>query len=330
MNEPDSITIEGIFASPRSTLFDGVPFGREWTYRGMHNALLAWTKTTCIDVEAPHSRCNWTAPGKAAVTPPSLPVVPPVMPVARVLPAVLPAAATVPTAAAMRRRRAILATGLSIGGFGIIGWLVVAHTPTSHVTTSVQVVSGTTAGDSVRPSIPAPGDIEQSHNRLAAATPTANVPQTVPPASPERIAGVTSSSTTPLSQHDATRTEAGANSAGSREKFRSERLVVARATSGPAIRKSAVAPAPRVVARVAPSLDPEDATSHFSMSTMLEESIEIFDDARRQTASTTQPAAAYANPSRGSGSDWTTRLAHQRLTDAPDAFTRSSFKDEAR
>ncbi|MEQ5844087.1 hypothetical protein N0A02_32000 [Paraburkholderia acidicola] len=326
MNEPDSITIEGIFAHPRSTLFDGIPFGREWTYRGMHNALIAWTKTTCIDVEAPHIRCDWTPPGNAEVTPPSLPVVPPVIPGAPVL----LTAATVPTAAAMRRRRAIFATGLSISGFGIIGWLIVAHTPTSHVTTSVHVVSGPTVGDSVRPSIPAPRDIEQSHDRPAATTPTANVPQ----APPERIAGVTSSSAAPLSQHEAIRTEARAKSSGSREKFQNERLAAARSRSWPTIRKPAAAPAPRVVAQAAPPLDPEDAIPPFSMSAVLEEPIEIFDNARHQTAtvsaSTTQPAAAYVNPSREFGSDWTTRLAHQRLTDAPDAFTRSSFKDEAR
>ncbi|KVD00716.1 hypothetical protein [Burkholderia ubonensis] len=115
MNPSPFVPVEGDLAVPRFRPLDGIPLGREWTFRGTSDArsgspYTARTETTCIDVDAPHRACHWTPSSNAKPEP------------------VVVHPRSHPDAAAPARR-AVLASCWTLGALGIIGWLIAAHEP---------------------------------------------------------------------------------------------------------------------------------------------------------------------------------------------------------
>ncbi|KVL09525.1 hypothetical protein [Burkholderia ubonensis] len=115
MNPSPFVPVEGDLAVPRFRPLDGIPFGREWTFRGTSDTrsgspYTARTETTCIDVDAPHRACHWTPSSNAEPEP------------------VVVHPRSHPDAAAPARR-AVLASCWTLGALGIIGWLIAAHEP---------------------------------------------------------------------------------------------------------------------------------------------------------------------------------------------------------
>ncbi|KWH20020.1 hypothetical protein WL97_00720 [Burkholderia ubonensis] len=115
MNPSPFVPVEGDLAVPRFRPLDGIPLGREWTFRGTSDArsgspYTARTETTCIDVNAPHRACHWTPSSNAEPEP------------------VVVHPRSHPDAAAPARR-AVLASCWTLGALGIIGWLIAAHEP---------------------------------------------------------------------------------------------------------------------------------------------------------------------------------------------------------
>ncbi|KWE95021.1 hypothetical protein [Burkholderia ubonensis] len=115
MNPSPFVPVEGDLAVPRFRPLDGIPLGREWTFRGTSDArsgspYTARTETTCIDVDAPHRACHWTPSSNAEPEP------------------VVVHPRSHPDAAAPARR-AVLASCWTLGALGIIGWLIAAHEP---------------------------------------------------------------------------------------------------------------------------------------------------------------------------------------------------------
>ncbi|WP_080494544.1 hypothetical protein [Burkholderia ubonensis] len=115
MNPSPFVPVEGDLAVPRFRPLDGIPLGREWTFRGTSDArsgspYTARTETTCIDVDAPHRACHWMPSSNAKPEP------------------VVVHPRSHPDAAAPARR-AVLASCWTLGALGIIGWLIAAHEP---------------------------------------------------------------------------------------------------------------------------------------------------------------------------------------------------------
>ncbi|KWN12188.1 hypothetical protein [Burkholderia ubonensis] len=296
MNPSPFVPVEGDLAVPRFRPLDGIPLGREWAFRGTSDArsgsaYTARTETTCIDVDAPHRACHWTPSSNANPEP------------------VVVHPRSHPDAAAPARR-AVLASCWTLGALGIIGWLIAAHEPAfdparapGNTQTGVTTISRIT-----QPPKPA----------LAAARVHATEPSVH--AAPEAAA------TRPVITADAAPMNAKAehpvvthSAALPRTRRASERQATARAQPAmPAAHH-------RVAARVQPAPPPAAASALRRTSTTAP--LDDLDNPRTLIAlekalRTEQPAAVRAPQAAAADGDWTSRLSHRRLTDAPDAFTR--------
>ncbi|KUZ81234.1 hypothetical protein WI36_05960 [Burkholderia ubonensis] len=295
MNPSPFVPVEGDLSIPRFRPLDGIPLGREWTFRGTSDArsgsaYTARIETTCIDVDAPHRACHWTPSSDAKPEP--VVVRPRPHPVA-----------------AAPARRAVRASCWTLGALGIIGWLIAAHEPAfdpAQAPGNVQTVP--TAGRVAQPPGPA----------LAAARAPASKPaiHAAPEAAAARpvitadAAPVTAKAEHPVVTHAA---------AIPRTSRASERQATARAQ--PAM----PAALHRVVARVQPAPPPPAASAlrRASTTTPLDE----LDNpqpliALEKALRADQPAALRAPQTAAADGDWTSRLSHRRLTDTPDAFMR--------
>ncbi|AOK58549.1 hypothetical protein [Burkholderia ubonensis] len=296
MNPSPFVPVEGDLAVPRFRPLDGIPLGREWAFRGTSDArsgsaYTARTETTCIDVDAPHRACHWTPSSNANPEP------------------VVVHPRSHPDAAAPARR-AVLASCWTLGALGIIGWLIAAHEPAfdparapGNTQTGVTTISRIT-----QPPKPA----------LAAARVHATEPSVH--AAPEAAA------TRPAITADAAPMNAKAehpvvthSAALPRTRRASERQATARAQPAmPAAHH-------RVAARVQPAPPPAAASALRRTSTTAP--LDDLDNPRTLIAlekalRTEQPAAVRAPQAAAADGDWTSRLSHRRLIDAPDAFTR--------
>ncbi|KVO09856.1 hypothetical protein WK05_21285 [Burkholderia ubonensis] len=294
MNPSPFVPVEGDLAVPRFRPLDGIPLGREWTFRGTSgarsgSAYTARTETTCIDVDAPHRACHWTPSSNAEPEP------------------VVVRPRSHPDAAAPARR-AVRASCWTLGALGIIGWLIAAHEP---------AFDPARAPGNKQTGVTAISRIAQPPEPALAA---ARVPATEPPvhAAPEAAAArpvitadaapMTAKAEHPVVTHAA---------ALPRTRRASERQATARAQPAmPAAHH-------RVAAHVQPAPPPAAASAlrRASMSAPLDD----LDNPRTLIAlekalRTEQPAAVRAPQTAAADGDWTSRLSHRRLTDAPDAF----------
>ncbi|KVN81059.1 hypothetical protein [Burkholderia ubonensis] len=279
MNPSPFVPVEGDLAVPRFRPLDGIPFGREWTFRGTSDTrsgspYTARTETTCIDVDAPHRACHWTPSSNAEPEP------------------VVVHPRSHPDAAAPARR-AVLASCWTLGALGIIGWLIAAHEP---------AFDPARAPGNTQTGVTAISRIAQPPEPALAA---ARVPATEPSV---HAAPMTAKAEHPVVTHAA---------ALPRTRRASERQATARAQPAmPAAHH-------RVAARVQPAPPPAAASAlrRASMSAPLDD----LDNPRTLIAlekalRTEQPAAVRAPQTAAADGDWTSRLSHRRLTDAPDAF----------
>ncbi|KVZ15635.1 hypothetical protein [Burkholderia ubonensis] len=279
MNPSPFVPVEGDLAVPRFRPLDGIPLGREWTFRGTSDArsgsaYTARTETTCIDVDAPHRACHWTPSSNAEPEP------------------VVVRPRSHPDAAAPARR-AVRASCWTLGALGIIGWLIAAHEP---------AFDPARAPGNTQTGVTAISRIAQPPEPALAA---ARVPATEPSV---HAAPMTAKAEHPVVTHAA---------ALPRTRRASERQATARAQPAmPAAHH-------RVAARVQPAPPPAAASAlrRASMSAPLDD----LDNPRTLIAlekalRTEQPAAVRAQQAAAADGDWTSRLSHRRLTDAPDAF----------
>ncbi|KVM55936.1 hypothetical protein WJ58_13855 [Burkholderia ubonensis] len=294
MNPSPFVPVEGDLAVPRFRPLDGIPLGREWTFRGTSDArsgsaYTARTETTCIDVDAPHRACHWTPSSNAKPEP------------------VVVRPRSHPDAAAPARR-AVRASCWTLGALGIIGWLIAAHEP---------------AFDPAR----APGNAQTgvtAISRIAQPPEPALAAARVPATEPSVHAAPEAAAARPVITADAAPMTAKAEhpavthaAALPRTRRASERQATARAQPAmPAAHH-------RVAARVQPAPPPAAASAlrPASMSAPLDD----LDNPRTLIAlekalRTEQPAAVRAPQTAAADGDWTSRLSHRRLTDAPDAF----------
>ncbi|RQS08936.1 hypothetical protein DIE07_16970 [Burkholderia sp. Bp9002] len=302
MNPSPLVPVEGEIALPRFMPLDGIPFGREWTFRsasGAHadNALVARIVTSCIDVAFPHRTCNWL-PLRLQRPPAPRPALPPSHP-----------------ASAGGSRRAMLAACWSVGALGIIGWLVAANAPNSGTDASLRfaqsgaVIVQQPAQPAVHAATPA------SQPASASRTPATPAAIAVRPSPPIAVALQPPAAARPIPTRRAQQlaTAPRPRATGSRAM---PRMQYATATSVPAATRVAahVRPMPQLQ-RAVPPLPAAPAPAP-----------EALDDPRTLIAMAhalraEQPAATPSAP-RPAGFDWTSRLSHRRLTDSPDAFTR--------
>ncbi|AYZ67669.1 hypothetical protein EGY31_32015 [Burkholderia multivorans] len=296
MNPSPFVPVEGDLSIPRFRPLDGIPLGREWTFRGTSDArsgsaYAARTKTTCIDVEAPHRACHWTPSSDAKPEP------------------VVVRPRSHPDAAAPARR-AVRASCWTLGALGIIGGLIAAHEPAFDPARAPgNAQTGVTAVSRVaQPPGPA----------LAAARAPASEPSihAAPEAAAARpVITADAAPVTAKAEHQVV-THAAAIPRTSRA---SERQATARAQ--PAM----PAALHRVVARVQPAPPPAAASAlrRASTTTPLDE----LDNpqpliALEKALRAEHPAAVRAPQTAAADGDWTSRLSHRRLTDTPDAFMR--------
>ncbi|AOJ61947.1 hypothetical protein WJ32_05370 [Burkholderia ubonensis] len=296
MNPSPFVPVEGDLSIPRFRPLDGIPLGREWTFRGTSDtrsgsAYTARTETTCIDVDAPHRACHWTPSIDAKPEP----VV--VMPRSHM-------------DAAAPARRAVLASCWTLGALGIIGWLIAAYEPAFDPARAPgNVQTGVTAVSRVaQPTGPviaaarAPATEPSIHAApKVATTKTVIIADSAP---------MTAKAERPVVTHAATLP---------RTRRASERQATARAQPAmPAAHH-------RVAARVQPAPPPAAASAlrRASTTTPLDE----LDNpqlliALEKALRAEQPAAVRAPQTAAADGDWTSRLSHRRLTDTPDAFMR--------
>ncbi|MGZ2744072.1 hypothetical protein [Burkholderia stagnalis] len=303
MNPSPLVPVEGEIARPRFMPLDGIPFGREWTFRGTSDtraggAFVARIVTSCIDVTFPHRACNWLplrlqrppAPG------PALPLPHP--------------------ASAGGSRRAMLAACWSIGALGIIGWLVAAHAPESGTDASLRFArSGTVIiQQPVQPVVhaAAPASQPATASRTTPATPAAIAARPSPPIA---VAARPPAAARPIpTRHaqqlaTAPQPRATGSRAMPRTQYASPTTVPAATRVAAHVRpmpqlKRALPPLPAAPAPAPEALD--DPRTLIAMAHALR--------AERSAATPSAPPPA--------GFDWTSRLSHRRLTDSPDAFTR--------
>ncbi|WP_431821757.1 hypothetical protein [Burkholderia sp. F1] len=296
MNQSPLVPVEGELAVPRFRPLDGIPLGREWTFRGTSDArsgsaCVARTETSCIDVDAPHRTCHWTPSSDAKPEP----VV--VRPRSH-------------ADAAAPARRAMLASCWTLGALGIIGWLIAAHEPAFDLAS---------APGNVQSSVTAIGRVAQPPGPARAA---ARAPATGPSvhAAPEAAA------TRPVITADAAPKTAKA-----------ERPVVTRAAAIPRTRRASERQAtaraqpamPAAVHRVAAHVQPAapSAAAPALRRTSTTAPLDDLDNpqtliALEKALRAERAAAVPAAQTVAADGDWTLRLSHRRLTDAPDAFTR--------
>lgn len=296
MNPSSLVPVEGKIARPRFMPLDGIPFGREWTFRGASdahadNAPVARIVTSCIDVTLPHRACNWL-PLRLQRPPASGPALP------------LPHPAS-----AGGSRRAMLAACWSVGALGIIGWLVAAHAPQSGTDASSRfarsgaVVVRQPAQPVAHVAAPAPQPATASRTRASPAAIAAR------PSPPIAVAPQPPADTHPVPTRHAQRlaTAPQPRATGSRATPRTQYVTATRAAAHvrpmPQLQR-AVQPLPATPAPAPDTLD--DPRTLIAMA---------------HTLRAEQPTVAPSAPPLA-GFDWTSRLSHRRLTDSPDAFTR--------
>ncbi|KVN93707.1 hypothetical protein WJ70_12560 [Burkholderia ubonensis] len=296
MNPSPFVPVEGDLAVPRFRPLDGIPLGREWTFRGTSDArsgsaYTARTETTCIDVDAPHRACHWTPSSNAKPEP------------------VVVHPRSHPDAAAPARR-AVLASCWTLGALGIIGWLIAAHEPAFD---PARAPGNTQTGVTTISRIAQPPEPALAAARVPATEPSVHAAPEAAAARPvitADAAPMTAKAKHPVVTHAAELP---------RTRRASERQATARAQPAmPAAHH-------RVAARVQPAPPPAAASAlrRASMSAPLDD----LDNPRTLIAlekalRTEQPAAVRAPQTAAADGDWTSRLSHRRLTDAPDAFTR--------
>ncbi|KVO03683.1 hypothetical protein WM34_02610 [Burkholderia ubonensis] len=294
MNPSPFVPVEGDLAVPRFRPLDGIPLGREWTFRGTSDArsgsaYTARTETTCIDVDAPHRACHWTPSSNAKPEP------------------VVVHPRSHPDAAAPARR-AVLASCWTLGALGIIGWLIAAHEPAFD---PARARGNTQTGVTAISRIAQPPEPALAAARVPATEPSVHAaPETAAarPVITADAAPMTAKAEHPVVTHAA---------ALPRTRRASERQATARAQPAmPAAHH-------RVAARVQPAPPPAAASAlrRASMSVPLDD----LDNPRTLIAlekalRTEQPAAVRAPQTAAADGDWTSRLSHRRLTDTPDAF----------
>ncbi|WP_063898391.1 hypothetical protein [Burkholderia stagnalis] len=298
MNPSSLVPVEGEIARPRFTPLDGIPFGREWTFRGASdahadNAPVARIVTSCIDVTFPHRACNWL-PLRLQRPPAPGPALPPPHP-----------------ASAGGSRRAMFAACWSVGALGIIGWLVAAHAPQSstdaslHFARSGAVIVQQPAQPVAHVATPALQPAAASRTPTAiAARPSPSIVVAPHPPAPTR----------PVPTRHAQRPATAPQ----------PRATGARAMPPQYVTARSVPAAARVAAHVRPMPQLQRAVPR--LSAVPAPAPEALDDPRTLIAMaralrTEQPAAT-PSASPEAGFDWTSRLSHRRLTDSPDAFTR--------
>ncbi|AOK16047.1 hypothetical protein WT26_08460 [Burkholderia cepacia] len=294
MNPSPFVPVEGDLAVPRFRPLDGIPLGREWTFRGTSDArsgsaYTARTETTCIDVDAPHRACHWTPSSNAKREP------------------VVVHPRSHPDAAAPARR-AVLASCWTLGALGTIGWLIAAHEPAFD---PARARGNTQTGVTAISRIAQPPEPALAAARVPATEPSVHAaPETATarPVITADAAPMTAKAEHPVVTHAA---------ALPRTRRASERQATARAQPAmPAAHH-------RVAARVQPAPPPAAASAlrRASMSVPLDD----LDNPRTLIAlekalRTEQPAAVRAPQTAAADGDWTSRLSHRRLTDTPDAF----------
>ncbi|MGU7775313.1 hypothetical protein ACV229_34740 [Burkholderia sp. MR1-5-21] len=315
MNRSPFVSVEGELARPRFAPLDGVPpFGREWAIRrasGMEagNAGRAVTTTSCIDVEAPHRGCHWQ---------PSSAVAPETSVAAQSV-----GAQPVTDAAGARIGRPTLVACWTVGALGIIGWLIAAHEPPSDVAPPLHTVYANAIAiqrDS-RPQDPSPARI----------SPPAN-----PGAAPTRQAGTRDVATAvpSLAAHAASPTIAAQRPGTTPEAKRLAAAPLPPRSAGNHTTTAARPDTAPVLGRVAARIPPAPQQTHAEQRSASvpprrpQPPLGNLDDPRKLIAMANalrgaQPAPTTAARPPDSGfDDWTSRLSHRRVTDAPDAFTR--------
>ncbi len=302
MNPSPLVPVEGEIAHPRFMPLDGIPFGREWTFRGVSDArandtFVARIVTSCIDVKFPHRACNWL-PLRLSRPPVTGPA----------LRASLPA----PVGGS---RRAMLAACWSVGAVGIIGWLVAAHEPGSGASTPLHFAQSgvVTIQRPVQPEVHTTvPDSQPATAKRTPATPTAIAAR---PSLPLAVAPQPPAATLPVPKRHAQRlaTAPQPRVTGNRAMPRTQYVA---ATTVPAAMHVAahVRPMPHLPRAVQPRpAAPAPAR-------------DALDDPRALIAMAhalrAEPLAAAPSAPPPAGFDWTSRLSHRRLTDSPDAFTR--------
>ncbi|MXN78414.1 hypothetical protein GR157_27195 [Burkholderia sp. 4701] len=305
MNPSPLVPVEGEIAHPRFMPLDGIPFGREWTFRGVSDAraddtFVARIVTSCIDVKFPHRACNWLPLrlSRPSVTRPAS-----------------PASRPAPVGGS---RRAMLAACWSVGALGIIGWLVAAHEPKSGADTSLRIAQSgaVTIQRLAQPEVhaaAAPASQPATATRTPA-TPTAIAARPSPPiaVAPQPPAAMLA---VPTRHAQRLATAPQPRATGSHAMPRTQ-YATATETTVPAAARVAthVRPMPQLQRAVQP-LPSAPAPA-----------LDALDDSRTLIAMAhalraEQPAVAPSAPP-PAGFDWTSRLSHRRLTESPDAFTR--------
>lgn len=324
MNPSSFVPVEGELARPRLMPLKGVPFGREWTFRSVPGArsgkaYLAELVTSCIDVKAPHRACRW-------------------MPLDS--PAAAPAAgaprATAPRAAAprpfeTRAHRGTYAICWTVGALTVIGWLIVAHEPPASLVAparEAQSAAGA-APDAAhlpfampaRPSQPVEQHAVTGRIGTAAIAPTPSQDATpAPPVNARLPADAERHDTAPARNAKPLAEPPPRPPAAERQTPARRAASQAVPPAGEAERVATRArPAPLPVRAAMPAAPAAHDDAFDDMPADPRALIAMADALRAE-----RPAVTRAAPSSGTDADadWSARLTHRRLTDAPDAFAR--------
>lgn len=306
MIQPPTVPVEGKLALPRVAPLGGVPsFGREWTFRpasgsGRRTRCVATLTTSCVDSDAPHRACRWQP---LTVEPPS----------------VAPAAdrSIVRPPGRTRDRRALHAACWSIGALGIIGALIATHEPfprfapepaREHASVMQPYDAPAAAAVGVattKPIAPNASVVVPAHPRTAAqpvptsseAARRARDAATAPAPSP--LASVAAADTPPH-RPNIVRTLSAPRYASATARPAAAWPITGRTSQTASLDHPHRPPHPDASHDAA-----DDSFTLISLANALQAEL----PARRATV----PAAGF---------DWTARLSHRRLTDAPDLYTR--------
>ncbi|CAN0619288.1 conserved protein of unknown function [Burkholderia multivorans] len=298
----------------------GVPFGREWTSRNAPGAqsgtaYFAELVTSCIDVNAPHRACHW------------MPLDPPAAAAATAAPQAAAPRATAPRRFTARVHRGTYAACWTIGALALIGWLVVVHAPpASLVATAREAQSATGAAPDTAP--------------LPVAMPPRTLQATEQYVPVEDVGTVAIASSAPRSDAVPAPRVGGPlsvatdrhDTAPARDAKPLAHLLAAERQAAPTRRAAApaVPPAGEAV-RVATRLRPTPLPVHAAMPAVPAAHDDALDDmpadpraliAMADALRAERPAVTRTAASSAADADWSARLTHRRLTDAPDAFAR--------
>ncbi|WP_179402660.1 hypothetical protein [Burkholderia guangdongensis] len=303
MNRSSFVPVEGELAQPGITPLSGIPFGREWTFRGAVGARprksgVAKLITSCIDITAPHRACGWKPllEPSDAVSPAAKPSPGIARRIALRRPAVRPA---------RQPSRGALAACWTFGAVAIIGWLVAAHTPTPFGASVQSAGSGIFAA--WRAATSSIAELTENTPVHVATAPAAAVTQT-PPA--------TTAHAQQPGQAVRPAAEPQALAAAPRQASPRQEESAHPAIPSYARRTTAATPPVAVPAAPAASRPQQRAAAPVAGNASDDPSALI---ALANTLRARQPASVA--PTRPlAGIDWTARLSHSRLTDTPDAF----------